>query len=200
MRVEIARLKRELASTMIYVTHDQVEAMTLADRIVVMNAGRIEQVGAPLDLYENPANRFVAGFIGSPAMNFLAGRVESRAGNSARVALALGPVLDIPVGEPVQPGSAVTVGIRPEHLRLASPGEPGSHTGEAFMVEMLGSDTFIYLREGEEQVVIRDSGARRARIGDPVTVSLPAASCYLFDDTGNQIALRSRRTESGART
>jgi multiple sugar transport system ATP-binding protein len=200
MRVEIARLKRELASTMIYVTHDQVEAMTLADRIVVMNAGRIEQVGSPLDLYENPANRFVAGFIGSPAMNFLSARIASLSGSRARVSLAIGPTLDIEVAQPVRQGAAVTVGIRPEHLKLAGPGEPGGYTGEAFMVEMLGSDTFIHLHEGEEPLVIRDSGARRARIGDPVTVSLPAAACYLFDDTGAQIALRNRPAarETGA--
>src|SRR5262249_50747526 len=107
MRVEIARLKRELASTMIYVTHDQVEAMTLADRIVVMNAGRIEQVGSPLDLYERPANRFVAGFIGSPAMNFLKARVANLENGYARVALSLGPSVDIDLARRVEVGSEV---------------------------------------------------------------------------------------------
>jgi multiple sugar transport system ATP-binding protein len=190
MRVEIARLKRELASTMVYVTHDQVEAMTLADRIVVMNAGRIEQVGTPLELYENPANRFVAGFIGSPAMNFLKGRVAAVEGNKARVSLSLGPSVDIGLAHHAEIGAEVTVGVRPEHLRLGNDGDSGTHTGEAFMVEMLGSDTFIHLREAGEDLVIRDSMARRVRMGDPVTVSVPSAACYLFGSDGAQLGDR----------
>jgi multiple sugar transport system ATP-binding protein len=200
MRTEIKELHQRLKTTTVYVTHDQIEAMTMADKIVVMHDGIVEQIGSPLELYDRPANQFVAGFIGSPAMNFLSARIASLSGSRARVSLAIGPTLDIEVAQPVRQGAAVTVGIRPEHLKLAGPGEPGSYTGEAFMVEMLGSDTFIHLHEGEEPLVIRDSGARRARIGDPVTVSLPAAACYLFDDTGAQIALRNRPAarETGA--
>jgi multiple sugar transport system ATP-binding protein len=199
MRVEIARLKRELASTMIYVTHDQVEAMTLADRIVVMNAGRIEQVGSPLELYERPVNRFVAGFIGSPAMNFLAGRVAAMADGRATVALALGPRVAIAVDRRLEPGTAVTLGIRPEHLRLGEVAGAPAHSGEAFMVEMLGSDTFIHLREGDEDIVIRDASARRLRIGDRVTVSLPEAACYLFGADGSQLAARPEPAPAGQR-
>ncbi len=116
MRVEIARLKAELASTMIYVTHDQVEAMTLADRIVVMNAGRIEQIGAPLELYERPANLFVAGFIGSPAMNFLKGQIAALKDGTATVSLGLGPRIDVALAERSDVGQTVTLGIRPEHI------------------------------------------------------------------------------------
>ena len=120
-RVEIAKLHKLLNATMVYVTHDQIEAMTLADRIVVMNQGRIEQVGKPLDLYYEPANLFVAGFIGSPAMNFFPARVESVAGGEARiVGQAFG---DLKISSPaLKAGDELTVGVRPEHLQLSSAG------------------------------------------------------------------------------
>ncbi|TIQ33631.1 MAG: sn-glycerol-3-phosphate ABC transporter ATP-binding protein UgpC [Mesorhizobium sp.] len=188
MRVEIARLKAELASTMVYVTHDQVEAMTLADRIVVMNGGRIEQVGAPLDLYHRPANLFVAGFIGSPAMNFLKGYVESVQGPVATVALSMGPRLGIPVERRVEPGDAVTLGIRPEHVMLANEGQAGVHVIRASMVEFLGSDTFIHASEREQSLVIRDSRGRIVRAGDPIAISLPARACHLFNGAGDRIS------------
>jgi multiple sugar transport system ATP-binding protein len=188
MRVEIARLKAELASTMIYVTHDQVEAMTLADRIVVMNGGRIEQVGTPLELYERPANLFVAGFIGSPAMNFLKGRIIAIEQGTARVQLALGPALDIALSEAAVAGMEVTVGVRPEHLHLGREGTPQAHTGQAYMVEMLGSDTFIHLREAGEDIVVRDSRARQVRMGDKVTITIPSAACYLFGENGKRLS------------
>ena len=130
MRVEIARLKAELASTMVYVTHDQVEAMTLADRIVVMNGGRIEQVGTPLELYHRPANLFVAGFIGSPAMNFLKGCVDKVQGNQVTVSLDLGLSLTMPVSKAPRAGVEVTVGIRPEHIVLSAEGQ-----ADAFVVQ-----------------------------------------------------------------
>ncbi len=188
MRVEIARLKAELASTMIYVTHDQVEAMTLADRIVVMNGGRIEQVGTPLELYHRPANLFVAGFIGSPAMNFLKGRVNSVQGKQATVVLALGPVLDVSVSSSLKPGDEVTLGIRPEHILLSGEGRTGAHVLKASVVELLGSDTFIHVEEGEETLVIRDSSGRMARAGDTVAISLPTSACHLFDKAGRRIS------------
>ena len=188
MRVEIARLKAELASTMVYVTHDQVEAMTLADRIVVMNGGRIEQIGRPLDLYERPANRFVAGFIGSPAMNFLQGRVGAVEHGRAQIDLALGLQVQLLLIRPTARGAEVTVGIRPEHVRLAAQGASDAHTSKAVMVEMLGSDTFIHLREQDESIVIRDSRARRIHMGDQVTISLPPSACYVFDQDGRRIS------------
>ncbi|HEX4766776.1 MAG TPA: sn-glycerol-3-phosphate ABC transporter ATP-binding protein UgpC [Lichenihabitans sp.] len=189
MRVEIARLKAELGATMVYVTHDQVEAMTLADRIVVMNGGRIEQVGTPLDLYQRPDNLFVAGFIGSPAMNLLAGTVAARQAGRVRIRLAAGPEIDVDLAEAVEPGAPVTLGIRPEHLRLESAGTaPGaSLSAEALVVEMLGSDTFVHLRPGTESLVVRDHAARRARRGDSVTVFLPSQACHVFDAEGRRL-------------
>ncbi|GLS18574.1 maltose ABC transporter ATP-binding protein [Labrys miyagiensis] len=188
MRLEIARLKAELASTMIYVTHDQVEAMTLADRIVVMDAGRIEQVGTPLDLYEQPANLFVAGFIGSPAMNLLKGRVEAVGEAEVRVALALGASVSVAVTVPLKPGDPVTLGIRPEHLSFSLDGGHSDYVGAAYVVEMLGSDTFIYMRQGEESLVIRDSAGRRAHAGDKIALSFPPKACHLFNAAGQRIS------------
>jgi ABC-type sugar transport system ATPase subunit len=136
MRLEIARLHQSLGATMVYVTHDQVEAMTLADRIVVFNDGRIEQVGSPMDLYEHPENRFVAGFIGAPAMNFLPVRVQ-------------GTQLDVPgmAPVPVPPGKEVAaeLGIRPEHLHVVE-GPSADLSGEVELIERLGAETYAYVR------------------------------------------------------
>ncbi|MFB2550437.1 ABC transporter ATP-binding protein [Ensifer soli] len=187
MRVEIARLKAELASTMIYVTHDQVEAMTLADMIVVMNGGRIEQVGAPLDLYERPESLFVAGFIGSPAMNFLPGRVVVARDGRATVALDLGPRIDVALSRPVDAGAAVTLGIRPEHVQLVAP-EAAVWRGPAAVVEMLGSDTFLHLSTGGDNLLVRDSKGRRARRGEEIGVAFPADACHLFDAAGVRVS------------
>ncbi|MCV3243418.1 multiple sugar transport system ATP-binding protein [Mesorhizobium robiniae] len=195
MRVEIARLKAELASTMVYVTHDQVEAMTLADRIVVMNGGRIEQVGAPLELYHRPANLFVAGFIGSPAMNFLKGCVDKVEGNQVTISLDLGLSLTMPVSKPPQAGAEVTVGIRPEHIVLSAEGQADAFIVHASVVELLGSDTFIYVRDGEESLVIRDSGGRMARAGDRIAISLPPRACHLFNKAGQRISDATAVTE-----
>ncbi|OCC03519.1 ABC transporter ATP-binding protein [Labrys sp. WJW] len=188
MRLEIARLKAELASTMIYVTHDQVEAMTLADRIVVMNAGRIEQVGPPLELYEKPANLFVAGFIGSPAMNLLKGRVETVDGGHLSIGLEIGAHMRVPLATGLKPGDAVTLGIRPEHVTYSLDGGPADYVGQAHMVEMLGSDTFIHLRCNDEALVIRDSAGRRARAGDQVALSFPRQACHLFNAEGLRVS------------
>jgi multiple sugar transport system ATP-binding protein len=188
MRVEIARLKRELASTMIYVTHDQVEAMTLADRIVVMNGGRIEQIGAPLDLYHSPSNLFVAGFIGSPAMNFVKARVRSFRESHATIAPNVGPELEIPVSRPLETGDEVTLGIRPEHVAVGDDGRASAYVVTASVVEMLGSDTFIYVSDREENLVIRDSQGRAARPGDRLAISFPPSACHLFDASGNRVS------------
>ncbi|UVK38558.1 sn-glycerol-3-phosphate ABC transporter ATP-binding protein UgpC [Mesorhizobium sp. AR10] len=195
MRVEIARLKAELASTMVYVTHDQVEAMTLADRIVVMNSGRIEQVGTPLDLYHQPANLFVAGFIGSPAMNFLKGCVDKVQGNQVTVSLDLGLSLTMPVSKASRAGVEVTVGIRPEHIVLSAEGQADAFVVKASVVELLGSDTFIHVRDGEENLVIRDSGGRMARAGDRIAISLPTRACHLFNKAGQRISDSAAATE-----
>src|SRR5262250_1993859 len=147
MRLEIAQLHESLARTMIYVTHDQVEAMTLADKIVVLNAGNIEQAGSPLDLYHHPVNLFVAGFIGSPKMNFLATDVRAAGPAGVRVALPGGGAIEVPVAaNGVQPGAKATLGVRPEHLIPGHlvPGQAGGLAGDVAVVERLGGDTYLY--------------------------------------------------------
>ena len=142
MRTEIKALHQQLKTTIIYVTHDQIEAMTMADRIVVMNAGHIEQVGSPLELYDRPANRFVAGFLGSPSMGFIAGTVEGRDG-AARVRAPDGTSL--PVGATTaEPGQAVEIGVRPEHYRLAAEGDPEAFPFVAAVVEPTGAETHLF--------------------------------------------------------
>ncbi len=185
MRAEIAALKARLGATMVYVTHDQVEAMTLADTIVVMNAGRIEQAGSPLDLYRAPANRFVAGFIGSPRMNILPATV----GPDRRPVLAGGVAL--PIEADASPGTSVEVGVRAEHLALA-PGEAGVLRGQATVVEHLGSDVFVHaaVEGAPEPVILRAAGDRAVRPGDGIGFGLDPASLHLFDGTGRRLAVR----------
>jgi lactose/L-arabinose transport system ATP-binding protein len=175
MRVEIARLHREIGATMIYVTHDQVEAMTLADKIVVLRAGRIEQVGKPLDLYNNPDNRFVAGFIGSPAMNFVAGA----AGAGSVTAKGLAGSVATSVGLPAQ-GAEVTVGLRPQHLRI---GAGDTHRVE--LTEALGGVSYVHLTapSGEKLIVERHDQVS-LEPGAMVGVSFDAKDAMLFDKEG----------------
>jgi multiple sugar transport system ATP-binding protein/alpha-glucoside transport system ATP-binding protein len=178
-RVEIAKLHDTLDATMIYVTHDQVEAMTLADRIVVLNAGRIEQVGSPLELYRNPVNTFVAGFIASQRMNFLPVVVE---GNQLR--LVDGKVL--PLSHP-QLAKAVTLGVRPEHLELASP-EAAHFSGTLSVIEQFGEYALAYveLASGELMTVKLD-GAPDLQLHEQVHIGLPADGVHLFDAEGRAL-------------
>ncbi|GAA3871685.1 sn-glycerol-3-phosphate ABC transporter ATP-binding protein UgpC [Celeribacter arenosi] len=172
MRVEIARLHKEIGATMIYVTHDQVEAMTLADKIVVLRAGRIEQVGAPLDLYRDPDNKFVAGFIGSPSMNFLTGIVDKGA---VRID-ALERTIDVDIALPAD-GTTVSVGIRPEQCTLTRQGRLTVDLSEA-----LGgvSYTHIVVPSGEK-IIVEERGIDRMREGDAVTLGFDAGDVMLFD-------------------
>ena len=179
MRVEISRLHREIGATMIYVTHDQVEAMTLADKIVVLRAGRVEQVGRPLDLYRDPDNRFVAGFIGSPAMNFVAATVTSP-GQTTSPGLATTVALN---GALPGAGAAVTLGLRPQHLALDLAGT----THKVEMTEALGGTSFIHLSaptgeklvvEAHDDVVI-PHGTKVGVTFDPVQVLVFAADSGL---------------------
>jgi lactose/L-arabinose transport system ATP-binding protein len=176
MRVEIARLHREIGATMIYVTHDQVEAMTLADKIVVLRAGRIEQVGKPLDLYNDPDNRFVAGFIGSPSMNFVAGVVD---GPGAVSAQGLGHPLATTVPLPGA-GAQVTVGLRPQHVRI---GEGNTHRVD--LTEALGGVSYLHLTapSGEKLIVERHDQVSLSR-GEMVGISFDSANAMLFDTAG----------------
>jgi multiple sugar transport system ATP-binding protein len=182
MRYEFAKLHQDLKTTMVYVTHDQVEAMTLADRIVVLNAGRIEQVGTPMELYEHPDNVFVAGFIGSPRMNFLAGTIVEANAQGARVELAGGQTLQARVDAArAKAGDPVRVGLRPEHLHpdLA---DNGLEVGVTF-VESLGSSTQAYcaLPGAEEALTCTIHGHGRLRDGMPLKLGIRPEDVYLFD-------------------
>ena len=183
-RVEIAKLHKLLGATMIYVTHDQVEAMTLADKIVVMNNGRVEQQGKPLDLYYRPANLFVAGFIGSPAMNFLAGTARPGAGIDLGPAGILAAAIFPP---PVRDGEKLTLGIRPEHLKVR-PGEGAGLSATVDLVERLGEMGFAHLRLPTGQVVIAEiRGETGLRPGGRASLSPEAAHIHLFDASGSRI-------------
>lgn len=172
-RIEIARLHQRLGTTMIYVTHDQVEAMTLADKIVVLRGGVIEQVGAPMDLYRDPDNKFVAGFIGSPAMNFLSAVVKDGLVDVP----GLETSVDLPVTLPAE-GTAVEIGLRPEHLTL----DPTGTTHRIEMTESLGGVSYAYLKgTSGEKIVVEERGEIRSTEGDTVGLILDAASARLFD-------------------
>jgi ABC-type sugar transport system ATPase subunit len=181
-RVEIAKLHKLLGTTMIYVTHDQVEAMTLADKIVVMNNGRIEQQGKPLDLYYRPANLFVAGFIGSPAMNVLAGTAEPGAGLYLGAAGRLAG--DLPG---VTAGQKITLGIRPEHLAVSAGGGPGLAV-TVDLVERLGETGYAHLRLSSGQLVIAEiRGETGLRPGDRASVRPDTSRLHLFDASGTRL-------------
>ena len=185
MRHEFARLHDMLETTMIYVTHDQVEAMTLADRIVVLRDGLIEQTGSPDELYTYPANLFVAGFIGSPAMNFLAGSVVDSRKDHTIVRLASETMIQVNTGsEELSPNSPVTLGIRPEHL--TSGGEHNLVETTVTLVEPLGSHSYVYLEmpDADEPLILREAGDFRGKKGDRLTVSIPADHCHLFGEDG----------------
>ena len=190
MRLEIKRLQRELGVTSIYVTHDQVEAMTLADRLIVMNAGIADQIGTPMDVYDRPASVFVAGFIGSPAMNFLAAKVgqDSKsvdlAGMNANGAISL--ALARPTSAPV--GTAVALGVRPEHLH---PSADGPLQFEVELAEPLGADTLLHGRFGaaRELVTVRQGGHVIARPGEMRHFKAEPDHLHLFDSqTGKRFA------------
>ena len=176
MRVEIAKLHNDLGNTMIYVTHDQVEAMTMADKIVVLRLGVVEQAGAPLELYNNPRNLFVAGFIGSPKMNFLAATAE---GNGVRTAGSL-VSLDRPAG------GATTLGIRPEHITL-SPGDGRVKLADlkVDLVENLGGQTVVYANTADNQpMTIVLEGQRPVELGSTVAAYIDPVRAHLFDASG----------------
>jgi lactose/L-arabinose transport system ATP-binding protein len=173
MRVEIARLHREIGATMIYVTHDQVEAMTLADKIVVLRAGRVEQVGRPLDLYHDPDNRFVAGFIGSPAMNFVAGTVAE---GGRVMAAGLGGEVAVAARLPGA-GAGVTLGLRPQHLGLAA-----GETHRVELTEALGGVSYIHVTAPSgEKLVIESREDPRVAAGDRVGLAFDPRSIMAFD-------------------
>ena len=196
MRMEIARLHDQLKTTMIYVTHDQSEAMTLADRIVVLNQGRIEQVGTPQMLYREPVNRFVAGFIGSPRMNFMPVSAVNTDGQS-RLTGAGGLQLAFPAGSDGR--TAHSIGIRPEALTLVAAGE-GRFVGVLERVEDLGHEHFAYCRlDGDQIWVVRVNQAPdKALIGSTVGLQFAESDVFVFDDDERRIALSAGGSEQTA--
>ena len=185
VRTEIARLHRQLGTTMIYVTHDQVEAMTLGQRIVVLKDGEIQQIDTPMALYEKPANLFVAGFLGSPAMNLLQGTLSQADGLS----LDLGDGTRLPLGgahvDPRWLDGQVTVGIRPEHLQPAVAG-PGSFEAVVEVVEPVGNEVFLNLRAGAHPLVARLSPRTLPQPGERLAMGVDASALHFFDPASGQ--------------
>lgn len=181
MRAEIKELHQQLKTTTIFVTHDQIEAMSLADRVVVMQAGFVEQVGKPVDLYQRPVNQFVAGFIGSPAMNFLHGTVRK----SDRMTVEVDG-LHYPLGDrsDLEEGQPVVYGIRPEHLELSDEGLPA----EVVVIEPTGSETTVFLRMGTQSVVAVFRGSLDFEPGTQLKVTCDPAAAHVFNaDTGARL-------------
>ena len=193
MRREIARLHQELKVTMIYVTHDQVEAMTLGDRIVVMSKGHVMQIDTPLNLYERPKNRFVAGFIGNPAMNFANGTIESSV-KPRFVAEGGEWEIDLPAAVASRLGTArgraITMGIRPEDVSVVPGPQAGVATASAKLdlVESLGNETFIYASAGRHDVTARVSPLKLPPLGSKITLAFDLEEAHFFDAaTGDRI-------------
>ena len=191
MRIELASLHKSLQATMIYVTHDQVEAMTLADKIVVLQGGIVEQVGSPLELYHHPRNLFIAGFIGSPKMNFVSVTVTA-VNDGITVKLPGDASVTIPVKpEKLSVGDQATLGIRPEHLRLDR--NNPSVNGEVLVVERLGGLTYLYVKiEGGDTLVVQTDGDNSSQLRDLVPIHISGELCHLFDLQGEAV-LKTRR-------
>jgi multiple sugar transport system ATP-binding protein len=188
VRLEIAKLHRDIGATMIYVTHDQVEAMTLADRIVVMNNGLIEQVGTPRELYEHPANTFVATFIGSPRMNLLGGRVTAKNGTGPTFEAASGWKVPLDAGElRASDGQTVTLGIRPEDIVIVDTTQQGDFTATVAIVERLGAETYLNVRQGSDTLLVRVQGDLQAQPGEPVHLAMNRQRFHIFDQAERSI-------------
>jgi multiple sugar transport system ATP-binding protein len=183
MRIELARLHEELGVTMIYVTHDQVEAMTLADKIVVLRDGVIEQVGTPLELYHHPQNRFVAGFIGSPTMNFVEVTVRSSSQTGISVELPSGAGLTVPVSAAgIRLEEKLTLGIRPEHLQRS---QSAQLSGEVMVVERLGGQTCLYVQVTPANLfIVQVEGGDTTRVHDRIGLAITAEAAHLFGQDG----------------
>ncbi|MCP4385340.1 MAG: sn-glycerol-3-phosphate ABC transporter ATP-binding protein UgpC [Hyphomicrobiales bacterium] len=189
MRVELAKLHNTLNATMIYVTHDQTEAMTMADKIVILRSGKMEQVGSPMELYHRPANAFVGSFIGSPRMNILPTSVTAVADHTVTVELPGGEPLPVPIGAAtVQAGDRASLGMRPEHLTVGADGPGPTIAMKVYVTEPLGGETILYGHVGDDQtLVVKVPGELPVATGERVPVHINPASCHLFDD--NDIAL-----------
>ncbi|MEO8436490.1 MAG: ABC transporter ATP-binding protein [Pyrinomonadaceae bacterium] len=184
MRGELKRLQHELRTTTIYVTHDQEEAMTLAHRVAVMRQGRVQQFDLPLNIYNHPANRFVAEFVGSPGMNFIAGTIELRVFQSEGVCvrLAEGQLQNLKRGNADR---RVILGIRPEHIEVSATQRDGWLPAKVYVTEQMGSETFVFLTLGGEKIIARASGDFRAEVESVVWIQIDGGRVHFFDqDTG----------------
>jgi len=187
MRVELAKLHDQLNATMIYVTHDQTEAMTLANDIVVLDQGIVSQKGTPMDLYNSPKNLFVAGFIGSPKMNFIESSVISKNSNSSEVDILGSGKLSISKAQiNISEGDKIIIGIRPEHLEINQISDV-VWEGKVFVVEKLGSGTFLYLEKDGEPLVVQTDGDTKIKVGDTIKVGINSSRCHIFNEKGSSI-------------
>ena len=184
MRVELAKLHDQLNATMIYVTHDQTEAMTLANDIVVLDQGIVSQKGSPMNLYNNPDNLFVGGFIGSPKMNFIDSKILSKSSKSSEVDIMGTGKLNVPkISDNTQEGDSIKIGIRPEHLILNAKAD-SLWESKVFVVEKLGSGTYLYLEKEGDPLVVQTDGDTNIRVGDTVKIGFDPFRCHLFDNKG----------------
>ncbi|NNU62828.1 ABC transporter ATP-binding protein [Ochrobactrum soli] len=185
MRAEIKQLHQQLRTTTVYVTHDQIEAMTMADKIVVMRDGRVEQMGAPLDLYDRPANLFVASFLGSPGMNFVKGKVSDT--NAAVFEIDAGSRVALDTSYPLLRGKPVTLGVRPEHWRVQSVSDAALNATLA-VVEPTGAETMLLLKHGNEELIVSMKHRPQFSPGDQLALVPEADSIHLFDSqTGSRL-------------
>ncbi|WP_137170050.1 ABC transporter ATP-binding protein [Marinomonas sp. FW-1] len=186
-RVELGKLHQELKATVVYVTHDQVEAMTLGDKIVVMNKGRVEQVGAPLDLYHHPKTQFVAAFIGSPKMNFLTAKISQPAPENTQLVLESGRAIQACIDTTsLNKGDIVQLGLRPEHIALDC--EHNTVEGTVTLIEHLGELSYLYVDIGQEgEMVLKVDGDNQHKAGDKITFGIQPNRLYLFDHQGKAL-------------
>lgn len=201
MRDELLKLHERLQTTMIYVTHDQVEAMTMGHRIVVMHNGVVQQVGPPQAVYDMPMNEFVAGFLGSPRINLLPGRLEQTNGKwafcSPSLTLLLRPeMIDRLAVTPLKSGDMVTLGIRPEDADIVSPEVDSDLQGEVHLIEPVGSDKYVSVRLGEEECMVRTSPRLSIQKGEVIGLKLAWQRAHFFDDIGRNVFLPNK--EEGA--
>jgi multiple sugar transport system ATP-binding protein len=180
MRGELKRLQHQLGTTTIYVTHDQAEAMTLASRVAVMRKGRLQQFDTPMNIYNEPANRFVAEFVGSPSMNFVEGRIDQ--------ATFVSDSLRVPLN--TQLAGALTMGIRPEHIQVFAEPHDGAIAATVYVTELMGNETFVFLSVGENRLIARAPADFRADVESKVWLRLATERAHFFDSNGNILTQR----------
>jgi len=184
MRGELKRLQHQLGTTTIYVTHDQAEAMTLASRVAVMKKGRLQQFDTPMNIYNRPANRFVAEFVGSPGMNFIEGRIEA--------GLFVSDALQIPLSGFTN-GSQLTIGIRPEHIQVLSEPHDGAIAATVYVTELMGDETFVFLSVGTNRLIARAPADFRANVEEKVWIRIAIDKAHFFDPVSGERHASNRR-------